>query len=474
MQACLMLLLLMLFAALNLYLGFATAVYMLRRKGREPISDYLLFLAHGEVLDWNIFLPARASSPPSRPATRIAPTVAMASTAASSPVESAGAPETAADASPSGESRAEGAASGDSSAGGEMWSPAESADVAGSPSPAPKVDPLIAIFEKGRNQLREFTSELARLEQHFRGVAAAPETAALQACGVSLNEAVERRMQQLAEVFRPLSDGSLPAVEESPVRGVFGPTIVAATAQLNEVLAELGGLPFDAEAGDAVTQPMSSAYATANELAHALRDTLTDKLAELVRDEVGLHKLPPHLRSDQHTGLAGRLDFERCLLDGLSQPGGQASLILIDIDGLRAVNRRYGVTAGDGIVSIVAQFVAKACEHDQSAARTGGQRFALLCRGAAVHETAETAERVRQSIEKTTFLYRGQRLRITVSAAVVGVRADDHAAALLGRALATVGEAKSYGRNRTFLCEDECPTPVVPLEMIVEEQHVTL
>jgi diguanylate cyclase len=195
-----------------------------------------------------------------------------------------------------------------------------------------------------------------------------------------------------------------------------------------------------------------------------------------VRDEVGLSQLATHLRSDQHTGLASRSGFETWIAD-LQEGRGEerrASLLLIDIDALTAVNEQYGASAGDGVVSAVAQFVAKAREREQLAARIAGQQFALVCGITEARQLAETAERIRQSIEKTTFHYRGHPIHITVSAAAAPIQADDSVDALLERALATVREAKSYGRNRTFLCEDECPTPVVPPEMVIDPQEVTL
>ncbi|MEQ8790270.1 MAG: GGDEF domain-containing protein [Pirellulaceae bacterium] len=483
------LLLTMLFATLNLYLGFATVVYWRRPGTPAGFNDYLRFLVHGEALTWDLFLPGgqaapmRASSPLEQAALDLAgsqaatpPAAAPSTTGAleASLDETAGGaveeppaptPDHAPDVSPTPDQ----AEQEEEDLEALLRSPGESSESAKASKPA-----SLAVFESAREHLEEFSQELAKLDHHLREVVASPTGEALEACGVALNEAVGRRIKELREAFTPLLLDSDPPQTPSPLRASFDQCVSAAGDRIDALLANLVGLSFNAQNPASSTIPLLEAHAKTLVAVHALRAELTQKLVAVVRDEVGLSKLAPHLRSDQQTGLASRSGFETWVDDLLQGAPSEASLILIDVDSMNTVNQQFGATAGDGVVSIVAQFVAKARQREQLAARIDGQQFALVCGSMSARDIAETGERIRQSIEKTTFRYRGQTLRVTVSVAVSPIRAGDGVDSILERALTTVREAKSYGRNRTFLCEEECPAPVVPPEMNIEEQEVTL
>ncbi|MET0929141.1 MAG: GGDEF domain-containing protein [Aeromicrobium sp.] len=75
------------------------------------------------------------------------------------------------------------------------------------------------------------------------------------------------------------------------------------------------------------------------------------------------------------TGLASRLRRE---LDRTIQTGAPLAVAVIDLDGFKSINDRFGHAAGDRtLVSIVTQLDAAATQPD-SVARTGGDEFVLL------------------------------------------------------------------------------------------------
>ena len=103
-----------------------------------------------------------------------------------------------------------------------------------------------------------------------------------------------------------------------------------------------------------------------------------------------------------------------------------------------------------------------------------GPQMVLLLHHMAVNDAAELVERIRQTIEKTTFERYGLELQVTVSGGVIVAREGERGDQLLERLRATLEEAKRYGRNRTFLCEEDCPNPVVPPAMTIEEQTASI
>ena len=84
-------------------------------------------------------------------------------------------------------------------------------------------------------------------------------------------------------------------------------------------------------------------------------------------------------------------------------------------------------------------------------ARWGGEEFALLMPETNAKEALKAAERIRQTVEYTSFNHLANELSVTVS---IGVASSEHYpnhSALLVAADKALYEAKQNGRNRTEL-----------------------
>ena len=84
--------------------------------------------------------------------------------------------------------------------------------------------------------------------------------------------------------------------------------------------------------------------------------------------------------TDPLTGLGNRRAFSRALERAMIRPAG-ASLVLLDIDGLKAINDRDGHAAGDAALLAVAASMARASGTHDSVARLGGDEFAAVVHG---------------------------------------------------------------------------------------------
>jgi diguanylate cyclase (GGDEF)-like protein len=80
---------------------------------------------------------------------------------------------------------------------------------------------------------------------------------------------------------------------------------------------------------------------------------------------------------DPLTGAPNRRAFEN-RIQGLIEEGVAGSLILIDLDGFKAVNDRFGHAQGDTVLSRVAAVIGRETEHHGFAARLGGDEFAVV------------------------------------------------------------------------------------------------
>jgi diguanylate cyclase (GGDEF)-like protein len=335
--------------------------------------------------------------------------------------------------------------------------------------------PVAIVFQRTTAELREMLGELSQLDRRLREAVDAPHGEALQACAVSLNETVHRRLELLQRSLSLLHDQTALSPELMAQRAALDALVGGLTGESNATLADLVGLSF----GGAQPQESARSLLLAQErvcsACHVYRDLLLDGLLAVVRAEIGCDSLDLHLRNDEQTGLAARPGLETAVLDLQGKESlAQSAAVLVDVDQLGKVNKEFGVLTGDLVIGALAEFLASARRPNWLAARVAGQQFILLCGGARPHEAAEAAERVRQSIEKTTFRHGGKTIRVTVSAAAVTLRDGDSTEDLLERAATVVREAKSYGRNRTFLFDKECPTPVVPPDLSIPVQELNL
>ncbi|GAA3745824.1 hypothetical protein GCM10022379_13710 [Micromonospora maritima] len=84
--------------------------------------------------------------------------------------------------------------------------------------------------------------------------------------------------------------------------------------------------------------------------------------------------------SDQLTGLPNRLTFIRRLRRAL-RAGGPVAVVLLDLDGFKQVNDRFGHAAGDRLLTATAERMRDAVGPDGMIARLGGDEFAVLVAG---------------------------------------------------------------------------------------------
>ncbi len=175
--------------------------------------------------------------------------------------------------------------------------------------------------------------------------------------------------------------------------------------------------------------------------------------AEQLRDaESFYHALSEH---DALTGLynarAFRSRYGR-LLERAARSGAPLSLLLIDVDHLKQINDRHGHATGNKALMHVANALREAKRAEDSAARWGGDEFAILLDGAAATSARRVADNVLAGVEaKPVAFTRGLTVTVTIGACTAThVAADADLFAAADRALYG---AKREGRNRVAAVE---------------------
>ncbi len=138
---------------------------------------------------------------------------------------------------------------------------------------------------------------------------------------------------------------------------------------------------------------------------HFVSQTQDITAAKQAEDE--LRRYTDHLhalsRQDALTELPNRREFLSTLdgeLQRAARHGGAFSLVLLDLEQFAAYNRSHGNIAGDEVLRTVADALRACCRGSDTAARIGGDDFALLLPETGNTGAHATANRARAAIDQ--------------------------------------------------------------------------
>lgn len=142
-----------------------------------------------------------------------------------------------------------------------------------------------------------------------------------------------------------------------------------------------------------------------------LEATLADRTAQLklAFEEAG---------TDSLTGLKNRRGWEERLREAVTnwqRYGHKAAVLVMDLDGFKAINDTHGHAAGDAILQHVAGVLALYTRQTDVVARLGGDEFAVLLREADTGVAILKTRALRVALQNSPLLWAGQELRVGVS-----------------------------------------------------------
>lgn len=91
------------------------------------------------------------------------------------------------------------------------------------------------------------------------------------------------------------------------------------------------------------------------------------------------------------------------------------TVLMIDMDDLKAINDSFGHDAGNSAIVLVANCIRRTVRASDIAARFGGDEFVVLLRGAETQAAAAIAQRLRNLVYSTTLDVRARMIRCSVS-----------------------------------------------------------
>ena len=148
--------------------------------------------------------------------------------------------------------------------------------------------------------------------------------------------------------------------------------------------------------------------------------------------------------------------FNRRAIDGhlavkegeFERYGRNFSIVFFDIDHFKKVNDTFGHDAGDSVLAAFAGVLKKASRNVDVVGRFGGEEFMALLSDTDEAGAVIFATKVREQVEATRFLFKGERIEVTVSAGVAERKAFPSLKSLVHAADERLYAAKRNGRNR--------------------------
>jgi len=179
----------------------------------------------------------------------------------------------------------------------------------------------------------------------------------------------------------------------------------------------------------------------------ALLVTRTRQLVSLV---LTMERLRAEADRDYLTGLANRRRFRKALgqeVERWRRYRVPCSLLMVDVDHMKRINDAHGHTAGDRVIRLVASALTELSRDNDTAARLGGEEFALLLAGVGGDKAQAAAERLRSAVCAQPLEEIGV---VTISVGVASCPENARSEReLFGTSDAALYRAKQEGRNRS-------------------------
>jgi diguanylate cyclase (GGDEF)-like protein/PAS domain S-box-containing protein len=177
-------------------------------------------------------------------------------------------------------------------------------------------------------------------------------------------------------------------------------------------------------------------------------------LVDVTREKLLEGRLEHQALHDSLTGLPNRNLFHDRVGEALErrQPG-QIAVLYIDLDNFKTVNDRFGHASGDQVIAATARHIRGCAGDGGTAARVGGDEFALLVEYETVEQVTALAERVIEALGKTKVAFSRQPLAIGASIGIAVAGPGETTETLMRDADLAMYEAKRQGRGRHVLYE---------------------
>ncbi|KLN62926.1 GGDEF domain-containing protein [Vibrio sp. VPAP30] len=238
--------------------------------------------------------------------------------------------------------------------------------------------------------------------------------------------------------------------------------------ELSELVADTQAKVAGAESLDSLKQQVNPLLAQLSSLSERLKHAEQREQALLERMDYGKNQLEALFEVTQDYRRRLEDQAQRMLLDPLTKVYNRAAfgdrleleyrrwiraqhplrVVILDVDGFKAINDSFGYAAGDKALKIIARTIKKEVRDTDTIARFSGEEFVLLLPELSDSNAFNMIQAIQNQVSKLPFKFRDRNLTITLSAASTAFKDSDTPEEILERLNLCLNEAKTLGKNQ--------------------------
>ncbi len=185
---------------------------------------------------------------------------------------------------------------------------------------------------------------------------------------------------------------------------------------------------------------------------------LIELLGQLIGASIGniklFEKMQHQAMLDGLTGLMNHKTFYDALERELWRSrryGGKISMIMADIDNLKAINDTYGHRVGDKVIREISRRIKECIRQIDLAARYGGDEFGIILPSTSLEEAILVSQRIVESVSASPVCWQSVRVPLSISVGVGQYGADANPEDITNRSDRALYSAKQSGKNTVWV-----------------------
>lgn len=185
-----------------------------------------------------------------------------------------------------------------------------------------------------------------------------------------------------------------------------------------------------------------------------LKEELICRVNNTIENMENINKIANFANKDFLTGLFNRryfYDDMQGYLASLEENPMPYAVAVIDIDGLKNINDKYGQDSGDKILKLLAKKLIDDTKSSDIAARFGGGEFCVLLKNVSQEDAVKFFVGLRAAIAANPVNIKNESVKISVSIGVTFGKSDYNVDEILELADEALYRAKENGKNRVEL-----------------------
>lgn len=318
-----------------------------------------------------------------------------------------------------------------------------------------------------RLEVGRYRDHLIHIDGLVRSCRAAPDAAVIETCLAQLKAVNVEWLKKQSEATACLQAKHAELDDNAALGAGLEDILLEQTAQIETTISNLDLLDFNSNVAAGCTRLIGEIRKLID-LAHSLRDRMQEVLLAIMHQAGRLTAQDRRTQLDGLTGLYNRAGLEIILQQfwaGDPQRVRQVAAALVDVDRVGKVNETHGALLGDRLLGCLGPLVREVVEKRPETdilSRFSGQQFAILFLDNGPQFATSAVERLRQTIEASSFHASTGDITVTMTAAATEIQPRDTAQSLFARLNKTLRKAKAAGRNRTLIDTGSGPTLVAP------------